>query len=62
MRHRTPTEFCRDAASLYQLFADIEPWPKLREEYRQFAAEYRAQAAALETPQSEEQAAEQRAA
>jgi len=62
MRHRTPIEFYRDAASLYQLLADIEPWQKLREQYRQLAADYRAQAAALEAPQSGEPAAAQRAA
>jgi len=62
MRHRTPIEFCRDAASLYQLLADIEPWPKLREQYRQLAAEYRARAAELETPRSEIQVNGQRAA
>jgi hypothetical protein len=44
------------------LLADIEPWPKLREQYRGLAAEYRARAAALEMAGSEEPGAAQRAA
>ena len=63
MREQTPIEFCRDAASRYQLLADIEPWPSLRKQYGELAAQYRAEAAALrKEPQSEEPASRQRAA
>ncbi|MBV9015026.1 MAG: hypothetical protein JO213_01195 [Alphaproteobacteria bacterium] len=47
MREQTAIEFCRDAAARFQLLADIEPWPSLRKQYSDSAAQYRAQAVAL---------------
>jgi hypothetical protein len=63
MREQTRIEFCRDAAARFQLLADIEPWPSLRQQYGDSAAQYRAEAAALlkERP-SEEPGSRQRAA
>jgi hypothetical protein len=62
MREPISIEFCRDAASRFQLLADIEPWPHLRQQYDELAAQYRARAAALTAAQSERQTARQRAA
>ena len=62
MRERRGIEFYQAAAARFQLHADIEPWPPLRKQYSDFAAQYRAQAALLKARQSEEPGSRQRAA
>jgi hypothetical protein len=62
MREQTAIEFCREAAARFQLLADIEPWPSLRKQYGELAAQYRDRAAALTAAQSEQKAGRQRAA